>query len=286
MKSSDLARARVLLRLYPRAWRERYGDELLELVAETGLTWFVVVDVILSACAQRLRALLAMRRRESERLAEFRRGAVVPAGAALLDVICFVALAGSVVTLFVMVGAPWPPWNFWLWLVLCGHTRFGALSGGAGKRRVDRVGRSFYFFMESLAIIGAIMVAAAWMRSRGFPEPPDRSDLVLVACGFAAIARFTYGWFRSFDPTTTWPGISGIESRVWGLLVVAVLFLGALAEPNMKMFWIMALLPFMLRGISHGSRPIDIERRRAAFELEQQRLREKFPVHNFPADWR
>jgi hypothetical protein len=128
--------------------------------------------------------------------------------------------------------------------------------------------------------------AAAWMRSRGFPEPPDRSDLVLVACGFAAIARFTYGWFRSFDPTTTWPGISGIESRVWGLLVVAVLFLGALAEPNMKMFWIMALLPFMLRGISHGSRPIDIERRRAAFELEQQRLREKFPVHNFPADWR
>jgi hypothetical protein len=74
VKSSDLARARVLLRLYPRAWRERYGDELLELVAETGLTWFVVVDVILSACAQRLRALLAMRRRESERLAEFRRG--------------------------------------------------------------------------------------------------------------------------------------------------------------------------------------------------------------------
>jgi len=286
MSASDLARARALLRLYPRGWRERYGDEFLELVGETGLTVSVVVDVILSAFAQRLRSLVAMRRSESERLAEFRRGPVVPAGDALLDVICFVALAGSVVTLFVMVGAPWPPWNFWLWLVLCGHTRFGGLSGGAGKRRADRVGRSFYFFLESLAIIGAVMVAAAWMRSRGVPEPPDRSDLVLVACGFTAIARFAYGSFRSFSPTTTWPGISRVESRAWGLLVVVGLFFGALAEPNMKMFWILALFPFMVRGFSHGCRPIDIERRRAAFELEQQRLREKFPVHNFPADWR
>ncbi|HEX5216014.1 MAG TPA: hypothetical protein VFV98_11165 [Vicinamibacterales bacterium] len=278
--SSDLARARALLRLYPPAWRERYGDEFLELVAETGLTWSVVVDVILSAFAQRLRALLAMRRDERERLSDLRRGPLRPAGDVVLDVISFVALAGSVVTLFVMVGAPWPPWNFWCWLVLTGHTRFGMLSGGAGKRRADRVGRSFYFFLESVAIIGAVVLAAAWMRSRGVPGPPDRSDVLLVACGFAALARFAYGGCRSFSPTTTWSGISRVESRAWGLLALAGLFLGALAEPNMKMFWIMALFPFMVRGISHGCRPIDIERRRAAFELEQQRLREKFPVQH------
>ena len=36
---------RWLLRLYPRAWRERYGNELTHLVDETGLSLGAAVDV-------------------------------------------------------------------------------------------------------------------------------------------------------------------------------------------------------------------------------------------------
>jgi len=35
---SSASRARRLLRLYPRAWRERYEEEVLALVEQTGLT--------------------------------------------------------------------------------------------------------------------------------------------------------------------------------------------------------------------------------------------------------
>jgi hypothetical protein len=37
---------RALLRLYPRDWRERYGDELLALVSQSGFSWRAGVDII------------------------------------------------------------------------------------------------------------------------------------------------------------------------------------------------------------------------------------------------
>jgi DnaJ family protein C protein 28 len=40
---------RWLLWLYPRAWRRRYGREMLALLEETGATWRVVLDCIWSA---------------------------------------------------------------------------------------------------------------------------------------------------------------------------------------------------------------------------------------------
>ena len=36
---------RLLTRLYPRAWRERYGEELADLIDETGLSPRVAIDV-------------------------------------------------------------------------------------------------------------------------------------------------------------------------------------------------------------------------------------------------
>jgi hypothetical protein len=49
--------ARALLRLYPRAWRARYGDEFLALVADTGLSWRTVADVSAAALVERVRAI-------------------------------------------------------------------------------------------------------------------------------------------------------------------------------------------------------------------------------------
>jgi len=51
MRSDRLVRA--LLRLYPRAWRERYGDEFFALIAQSPVTPRVVVDVCLAALVER-----------------------------------------------------------------------------------------------------------------------------------------------------------------------------------------------------------------------------------------
>ena len=52
-----MLRAAALLRLYPRAWRERYGEEFLELVGQTGLGPRVLFDVVTAASREWVRAL-------------------------------------------------------------------------------------------------------------------------------------------------------------------------------------------------------------------------------------
>lgn len=54
MSSSKLAR--TLIRLYPRAWRERYGEEFLALLDETRLSWWQVPDIVRAATNERVRA--------------------------------------------------------------------------------------------------------------------------------------------------------------------------------------------------------------------------------------
>lgn len=48
---------RWLLRLFPAAWRARYGAELLDLVDETGMTPRVAADVARAGMAERARAV-------------------------------------------------------------------------------------------------------------------------------------------------------------------------------------------------------------------------------------
>ena len=58
MASSSLRRwmASAALRLYPRWWRERYGDEVLDLVDARGITRREVVSLLGSAVGERLRS--------------------------------------------------------------------------------------------------------------------------------------------------------------------------------------------------------------------------------------
>ena len=56
---------RALLRLYPAAWRQRYGDELLALLGESGLTFRIVLDVVLAAGVEWFRAAAALIREEN-----------------------------------------------------------------------------------------------------------------------------------------------------------------------------------------------------------------------------
>src|SRR5687768_14242976 len=46
--------AELLLHLYPYQWRERYGQEFLALVEDSGLGWKNCVDVVIGALAMRV----------------------------------------------------------------------------------------------------------------------------------------------------------------------------------------------------------------------------------------
>jgi hypothetical protein len=48
----------LLLRLYPPAWRERYGEELKSLLADTGVGPRTLADVVLAAARERRRSLV------------------------------------------------------------------------------------------------------------------------------------------------------------------------------------------------------------------------------------
>ena len=58
--------ARRWLALYPRAWRERYGDELITLIADMGgqVTWQMRLNLLCSALAERIRVVGAEGRGE------------------------------------------------------------------------------------------------------------------------------------------------------------------------------------------------------------------------------
>ncbi|MGE3344696.1 MAG: hypothetical protein AB7L71_14795, partial [Vicinamibacterales bacterium] len=45
---------RLIVRLYPRAWRQRYGDELEALIEDTGPGWRVAADVARGAAMMHL----------------------------------------------------------------------------------------------------------------------------------------------------------------------------------------------------------------------------------------
>lgn len=65
----------TLLRLYPRAWRERYGDEFLALLQQTGVGWRQLIDVFAGASREWVRVFV--RRRSLQPVAlEVRRGLV------------------------------------------------------------------------------------------------------------------------------------------------------------------------------------------------------------------
>jgi hypothetical protein len=58
-RADSSRRARCLLALYPRAWRARYGDEILALLADTGLGFGGSVDLLVGATREHLQIVVA-----------------------------------------------------------------------------------------------------------------------------------------------------------------------------------------------------------------------------------
>jgi hypothetical protein len=74
---------KALVRLYPRAWRQRYGDELTALVESTSVSSRLVVDLLRGAAREWLRELAQPRRLTPGRRLAMRHAAVTPCAAGL-----------------------------------------------------------------------------------------------------------------------------------------------------------------------------------------------------------
>jgi hypothetical protein len=111
MRSDRLAR--TLLRLYPRAWRERYGEELLALIDDAGLTWRIVADVIAGATVERVRALMVMRNRPRDPIAEARAKTLLSFRESATELLAQAALVVMTIGALTVAGVPWPRWQSW-----------------------------------------------------------------------------------------------------------------------------------------------------------------------------
>ena len=192
---ADVRLARRLLLIYPRIWRDRYGDEFLALVADTGLTWRGALDIAVAASVERGRHLLALSRGTADPAAttyepgpQTAREWVLEGGARLLILVLAVLLLGG-------FGVP-PPARM-MWLGLPGILLLGDQGVPRPAGAVDRV------LISSGRLLFAIaLVAVAWFMGRallglGIPEPP----IPLVAWVGASMA--VVGVYRVFGPGST-----------------------------------------------------------------------------------
>ena len=123
--------------------------------------------------------------------------------------------------------------------------------------RSERIGLRYYLFFESAVVAAGILLAARAGVAAGVPRPSEPLWLTAVLIYMACY--------------------SGIA------LLVCLL----LQDPSAEVFWPFTLIVFMYSAMPPTTMSrTGAARRRAAYELNQQRLREKFPVRNYPADWR
>lgn len=271
MRSDRLARA--LLRLYPRAWRERYGDEFLGLIDETGLTWRSAVNVVAGAAAQRARALVAWRTREPDPAVAIHVFASLTAREALIEWPTFCALfAGTVVGLH-WLSVPLPLWPWWLQAT----TMYFAVRAdfvGPVTTPLRRTGIGFYFALEATALALAASFSARLLVAIGLPAPTsDAFVLVPLAVLVPLVTRVGYCFMRSHRPDSEWPGARSREVRLWKLVGIVAIAAASLSDPEMRTVWSMTISIFLFRPLMNRlSRTSVAGRREAIARLRKARV--------------
>ena len=283
MRSDRFARA--LLRLYPRAWRARYGDEFLRLIEDKPVTWNVVGDVVLAAAAQRLRAFAAFRNPDPDAIGTGRTLATLDAYDVGVPPLVFAALTLLTVAALSPLGLAFPGW---VWLLLTTsnfNIRDGALSA-PGSTVAARVFRGYYFLIEGLIFAIVVWFTSRGLAEAGVPAPPDGFELIFGVAVIAGVVRvIRISWRRSREPDK-WIVVSAAEIAAWRCIVVVFYSAVIIADPDPRMIWQFASFWYLIGRTPFSETPLGLARRRAAAELNQQRLREKFPVQPFNKDWR
>jgi hypothetical protein len=264
MRSDRVARA--LLRLYPRAWRERYGAELLALIAEQGLSTSAVFDVVAAAVLERTRSLAALLRNDLD--PQTACIAPVPFRETLRESAWFLCLIALMVGIVVLTGIPLPSWMWWYFTVI--NWVIGAWVttrplASSSERAV------LAFFWNALAVAGArlawlIASVAAWL---GVPEPPEYVVYGSFGLFFAAVAcRGIYSGSRIH--VTTWMDLHPHEIAVWRGVLFVIVVLAAFLDPKAETFWSLSLVMAISFQVPHNAMRHFAARQRPPYERSEE----------------
>jgi hypothetical protein len=243
--------ASVLLRLYPRAWRARYGDEFLALVADTGLSWRAALDVAVAAGLERMRAIAALIGGEDPAALS---AAPRRVREALFDFAAFAAVVCLTVLALGQAGAPYPVWNWWLIVLLSWlDEQTGRLAD-----RFERMVFALRWFLAALALTGLAWLVASISSSLGVPDPSIRLYYSVLGSWFVCLgARLLYCTYRAISYNSTWSGLHPREVRAWNVVLFVVIIVMALPDDAGETFWWWAAILWM------ALRPPLLFRRRA-----------------------
>ena len=235
----------VLLRLYPRAWRARYGDEFLALVEDQGLSWRGVADVVAAAGVERARSIAA-----AVRTLDAPPSSTLEPVTTLREWIAtralILAFAGLAVLTLGAVGVPYPRGGMLAQFVI--NVLLLDLQLDSQARLADRVARPLYQFTAAAIVTGVCWLVAFVLTAMGAPPPSERVFFlaVLPALGWAGV-RFLYRVFRPAYRAFRRPGeavplppISTFEVRAWSFIMFTVVVTMAMMDPQGQTYWAMA----------------------------------------------
>lgn len=263
MSSDRLARA--LLRLYPRAWRERYGDEFLALIVDGGLTWREVVDVIGAAGVERIRAAGTFIRAELDPTDP--PAALVSLTGGFRETLLFAALTYLTIGAMTFAGVPLPAsWTYWFWL-LFQPSVFQPSRQRASANWHERACLSYFWFVGTVGVTGLCWSLARALAWSGAPQLSDRAFFSFIGAFFGGlILRAIYCVFRMLIYGSTWRGMYSHEILAWRVGMLAVVMTFANVDPVGQTFWVVTMLVAMSLKTPYELTRQGSARRRAQFE--------------------
>jgi hypothetical protein len=228
---------KTLLRLYPRAWRERYGDEFVALIDESGLTWSAIADVIASAGTERVRAIIALANDRVDQTYAIKFGTPLRGREVLADFLAFNACVGLLMAALAAFGVPFPKWNT-LGTLLLQWSSAGEPFYAMHPHRSERLTRLIVWLLAAVVLTGAGYLVGVALRNLGVPEPSTALFYSLVGTYFVSgAARVLYCSVRLAMFNSTWPGVYRGEAVAWKTGLWLVMVMSGLGDPGFEVFW-------------------------------------------------
>ena len=258
--------ARMLLRVYPRAWRERYGDEFLALVSESGLTWRTSVDILIVATIERVRRLLELARAEMAPPSPLPPLTPQTDRELFLTHLGHVALVSALIFVCTRFGLASPQWNVWMQLFFM--SSYFDSEGRVTRATIgERIVLTFAWFMVAMwiAIVGWLI--GDGLRQLGVPEPSD--GLFLIVIGVPMLAGFARMLYRGLASALNKPrpDITGREFWAWSVPAFALAVLAGMVDPFGRLIWTTGFVWSLWLGFLRTQR-VRVARRR---ELREHR---------------
>lgn len=260
MSSDRLARA--LVRLYPRAWRIRYGDEFLAFVAESGLSWRAVADVVVAAAVERVCAV-ATAGEPIDPTAALLAGTPRRFRDGLAEFAAFMGLMSLTVLALVGTGVPAPSWSWWYQIPLMWSWRHYAATATWTERAVA----SFCSLCSAMVAAGLAYRIALGLGRLEVAATTDRMFEVILGIYLACSGgRLLYCAVRTVSFGSTWQGLNEHEWTAWRAATLLIVVLLCLNDPDGRVFWPSASLLWMVRRPPFAFTRAGAAQRRAQYE--------------------